>query len=171
MKRSLIFSSLFLFLFLQNFTLACGDKFLVLGRGLRYERAHPAVHPTSILIYSTNANATKDLSKMLEKAGHKIKNVPTEELLYSSLNNAKYDVVLLNIADAPNMERKIMDTPSAPAVLPVINKDQGSEFDTKANQYPCILKYKDKNRNPITVIDQVMEDRLKGKPMQCKWSK
>ena len=171
MKRTLVLSSLLLFLLLQQFAYSCGDKFLVLGRGLRYERAHPAMHPTSILIYSTDLNATKDLSKMLEKAGHQIKNVPTEELLYSSLKNEKYNVVLLNISDAPNMERKIMESPSNPAVLPVVNKDQGSEFDTKAAQYPCILKYKDKNRNPITVIDQVMDDRIKGKPMQCKWSK
>jgi len=155
----------------SQFASACGDKFLVLGRGLRYERAHPAEHPASILIYSVDPNSTKDLSKMLEKAGHKIKNVPTEELLYSSLNAGKYDVVLLNISDASAMERKIIETPSNPAVLPVIYKAQGSEFDTKAAEYPCVLKYKDKNNNPITVIDQVMDDKLKGKPMQCKWSK
>ena len=167
----LVFSALLLgLLFPPEVADSCGDKFLVLGRGLRYERAHAAKHPASILVYVVNPDATKDLQKMLQKAGHKLKNVATEELLYSSLNAGQYDVVLINISDAALLEQKIMATPFKPAVLPVINKDQKTEFDSKAAQSACVLKYKDKNRNPITVIDQVMDDKLKGKPMQCKWS-
>ena len=171
MRRLLVVLPFVLLILYSPFANACGDKFLVLGRGLRYERAYPATHPASILIYSTDVKSSKELSKILGKAGHKVTNVPTPDQMFSTLGSSKYDVVLISIADAPAMERKIMETPSTPSVLPVIYKAQGSEFDTKAAEYPCILMYKDKNHNPIAVIDQVMDDRMKGKPMQCKWSK
>ena len=29
---------------------ACGDKFMLVGRGVRFQRAYAAIHPASILI-------------------------------------------------------------------------------------------------------------------------
>jgi hypothetical protein len=150
---------------------SCGDKFLVIGRGIRYERAHAAAHPASILIYATGQEAAGDLQSMLKMAGHKVQVATEEKQLYSSLNSNRYDVVLLKIDDTAAQEAKIIATPYKPAVLPVIYKSKGNEIDSAAAEYPCVLKYKEKNANAIAVIDQVMEERSKGKPMVCKWSK
>jgi hypothetical protein len=150
---------------------SCGDKFLVIGRGIRYERAHAAKHPASILIFASNPDSVKDLQKILKMAGHKIQNVTTQELLFSSLNSARYDIVLVSLSDASALESRIMTTSNKPAVLPVVYNKGNPDLDANANQFPCVLKYKDKNRNPVVVIDQVMDDRLKGKPMECKWNK
>jgi hypothetical protein len=79
--------------------------------------------------------------------------------------------VLLNLSDAPLLESKIVATSNKPVVLPVIYTKGDANIDVNATQYPCILKFKDKNKNPVAVIDQVMDDRIKGKPVECNWSK
>lgn len=150
---------------------ACGDKFLVVGRGIRYERAYAAVHPASILIYSDNTDASKDLQSMLKRSGHKIQTVGDEAKLFSSLQSTKYDVVLVSISNAALLEKKVQSTPSKPVLLPVIFNVTGSELDSAKKQYNCVLKYNKKNKDAISVIDEVMDTRLKGKAPSCKWSK
>lgn len=151
---------------------SCGDKFLVVGRGIRYERAYAAAHPASILIYAnTNNEATKDLQTMLKRSGHKIETVADEAKLFNTLQSKKYDVVLVNISEVALLEKKVMSTPSKPAVLPVIYNVSGAELDAAKSQYSCVLKYSKKNKNAITVIDEVMDTKLKGKPIACKWTK
>lgn len=150
---------------------SCGDKFLVVGRGIRYERAYAAVHPASILIYSENNDASKDLQSMLKKSGHKIQTVADETKLFSSLQSAKYDVVLVKLSDVALLEKKVQSTSSKPVVLPVIYNVTGSELEAAKKQHTCVLKYSKKNKDAIAVIDQVMETKLKGKPIICKWSK
>lgn len=173
MRYTLVLSLVFICLILAfGNAYSCGDKFLVVGRGIRYERAYAAAHPASILIYqNTNNEATKDLQTMLKRSGHKIETVADETKLFNTLQSKKYDVVLVNLSEVALLERKVMSTPSKPAVLPVIYNVSGAELDSAKSQYSCVLKYSKKNKNAITVIDEVMDTKLKGKPITCKWAK
>lgn len=164
-----LISGVFLLCAGEAFT--CGDKFVVVGRGMRYERAYAAVHPASILIYANDVKLTKELETTLKKSGHKIQTVPDETKLFSSLQSSKFDVVLVNLANVSSLEAKVMATPSKPAVLPVIYNATGMELDAAKKKYICVLKYGNKNKNAISVIDDVMEAKKKGKPLACKWSK
>ena len=150
---------------------SCGDKFLVIGRGIRYERAYAAVHPASILVFTNDPKLTKDLESTLTKSGHKIQTVGDETALFTNLKTTKYDLVLVNLKDVAHLEAAVMATPSKPAVLPVIFNTTGTELDTAKKEYNCVLKYSSKNKNAVTVIDEVMEAKLKGKPLICKWTK
>ena len=55
--------------------LACGDKFLLLGRSIRYEEAYAAKHPASVLVYTNPASGfsavSGEVAAILRKAGHK----------------------------------------------------------------------------------------------------
>src|ERR1041384_3178784 len=108
---------------------ACGDKFLVIGRGIRYERIHAADHPGSILLYATgnsdDAKAGADLEKALRKAGHKIQTVNNTATLDATLKSGKFDLVLMNLADASLLEQQVVDSPSKPAVVPIIYNRTG----------------------------------------------
>ena len=150
---------------------ACGDKFLVVGRGIRYERAYAAKYPGSILIYSENKDGIKDLQSMLKKSGHKIETVGEETKLFSTLQSSKYDVVIVGLSDVTLLEKKVIATPSKPAVLPIIYNVTGAELNAAKSQYSCVLKYSNKNKNAVAVIDEVMEARKKGKPIACNWTK
>lgn len=150
---------------------ACGDKFLVVGRGIRYERAYAAKYPASILIYSNNKDGVKDLQSTLKRSGHKIETVGDENKLFSTLQSGKFDVVVVGLSEVAFLEKKVMSTPSKPAVLPIIYNVTGAELDTAKSQYSCVLKYSNKNKNAVGVIDEVMEARKKGKPIACNWTK
>src|SRR5262249_32305886 len=123
---------------------ACGDKFLVLGRGLRFERAHAAVHPGSILIYENknleDPKSGDDLEKALKKAGHTIQTVDDVSKLDATLKSGKFDLVLLNLSDATLLEEQIIKSPSKPAVIPIIYNRTGTEVAAAGKQYDCILK-------------------------------
>jgi len=172
--RLLIFAALSFVLF-ATMAIACGDKFLVIGKGIRYERAHAAVHPGSILIYRNkgieDAKAGSDLETALKKAGHKIQTVDDVSKLDSTLQAGKFDLVVVNLADAPLVEQQIISSPSKPAVLPVIYNRTGTEVAAAGKQYDCILKAAEKNSNVLQTVDEAVGERQKGEPVKCKWSK
>jgi hypothetical protein len=143
---------------------ACGDKFLVVGRALRYDRAYPAKHPSSVLIYIEDQKVSHQLEGILKSSGHKVRSVSNEAGLFSTLQSAKFDVVLIPLSRAVELQNRIQIAPGEPAVLPVTLKM--SKEDAKKEQ--CILNISGKNRHPVAVIDQVMEARIKGLPQICK---
>jgi hypothetical protein len=150
---------------------SCGDKFLVIGRGLRYERAYAAVHPAAILVYTNDAKLNSELESILKKSGEKITIVPDEAALFANLQSTKYDLVLLNMSSVAALESRVMSTTYKPSVLPVIYNKTGTELNAAEKQYDCVLKYSGKNKDTVAVIDEVMDAKLKGKPQVCKWSK
>jgi PleD family two-component response regulator len=145
---------------------ACGDKFLVVGRGMRYGSAK---HPAMVLIYSRNADQSKDLQSILKMAGHKVQVVSTEPQLHSAVNAAQYDLVLMELNDAVHLERQIEATAHKPRVLPVVYTENG--LNDAASKYECILRGEKKNRNLVKVIDSAMEEKASGAPLKCEWSK
>jgi hypothetical protein len=80
-------------------------------------------------------------------------------------------VVVLGLSDVALLEKKVISTPSKPTVLPIIYNITGAELDAAKSQYSCVLKYSNKNKNAVTVIDEVMEARKNGKPIACNWTK
>src|SRR5262245_57350240 len=105
--------SALLLLTLWTNTFACGDKFLVAGRGIRYERAHAAVQPGSILMYRNrnfeDPKAGNDLENALKKVGHKVQSVDDVTKLDATLKTGKFDLVVVNLSDAPLLEKQIVN--------------------------------------------------------------
>lgn len=153
---------------------ACGDKFLVVGRGLRYERAYAAEHPGSILVYRNknyqDPKASSDLENALKKAGHKVQSVDDVTTLSTMLKSTKFDMVVINLSDAPMLEEQIISSTYKPAVLPVIYNRTGTELAAAGKQYDCILKASGKNTDALKVVDSAMAEKMKGNPLKCKWS-
>ncbi len=143
---------------------ACGDKFLVVGRGLRYDRAYPAKHPSSVVIYLEDQKVSRQLEGILKTSGHKVRSISDEAGLFSTLQSGKFDVVLIPLSRAAELQNRIQLAQGKPAVLPVTFKM--SKEDSKKEQ--CILNISGKNRHPVAMIDQVMEARIKGLPQICK---
>ena len=79
---------------------ACGDKFLLVGRGTRFQRAYAAIHPASIVVYAQPqrraAKAIRDprLQADLKLAGHKVLVAVDETALGRALDSGSVDLVL-----------------------------------------------------------------------------
>src|SRR5262249_47561040 len=101
---------------------ACGDKFVLVGRGALVARSQ---FPSSILIFMNPTSripaAEKEfhLEATLKAAGHKPVVAESQAELEKALASGKYDLVLADVADAPGLRKEAGAAPSKPLVLPL----------------------------------------------------
>jgi hypothetical protein len=103
---------------------ACGDKFLVAGRGTRYQRPKTA-RAASVLIY---ADPTSAIAATLKKAkvesllkleGHRATKVQSLEELSAVVASGRYDVILAANSDSANVQRLVKPSPDAAIIVGV----------------------------------------------------
>ena len=103
---------------------ACGEKFLVAGRGTRYQRPKNA-RAASVLIYanpSSGLPATLKNAKVesvLKHEGHRSTTVETLEQLSTILAGGRFDVVLAASSVTADVERLLGAGPDRAVVLGV----------------------------------------------------
>jgi len=167
MRRVVVFSlvSMGALLLWRSDAQACGDKFLVVGRGLHYQRVHAAVRPASILIFMNPTShvpaAAKEiqLEAGLKQAGHKVQTVADSAELDGALKSAKYDLILADIADSPALEKRVGTDPGAALVVPVLYHPSDAELSAAQKQYGCAMKAPAKDY--LSAIDEALAQRSK----------
>jgi len=143
--------------------LACGDKFLLVGRGVRFQRAYAAVHPANILIYArstTNADrAIRDpqFHKTLRQAGHQLSVIEDTTLFEQALRVAAFDIVLADLTEAPTIDALVLTAPSHPKAL-YVEYPTGST-KALASQFMCELKAGDRATRFLDRIEDEMKTR------------
>jgi hypothetical protein len=148
---------------------ACGDKFVLLGRGVKFQRAYAAIYPAAILIYAQPqrhaAKAIRDprLQSDLKLAGHRVSVVETEAALARALASERVDLVLTDVADADRTAASGAASPSKPTVLPVMYEPTREEARDIQARYQCRLKSSDKPDRYLVTIDDAMKVRADQK--------
>jgi hypothetical protein len=136
---------------------ACGDKLLVLGRGVRFQSDIP-LQPASILVYKLN---NPGLQSVLREAGHKIESVENRQDLEGALKAGKYDIVLTVLSEANSLAGVVAAAPSKPLLIPLVFKGAKSEIATAEKQYQCVLKAPNRVGHYLATVDKAMD--LKSK--------
>jgi hypothetical protein len=142
--------------------LACGDKFLVVGRGTRYQRPKNA-RAASILIYANPSAGLPaalkrlPLESVLKHEGHRSTTVETPEQLSAILTSGRFDVVLASSTDVPAIEKLLGGGPDAPVVLAVCDKANGQEPKEMDRSVSCALKAPTKAASLLEAIDKAVE--------------
>jgi hypothetical protein len=139
--------------------LACGEKFLVSGRGTRYQRPKN-FRAASILIYANpssgleNALRKLPMDSVLKREGHRATRVETPEQLSAVLAGGNFDVVLAASGDVARLNEVLAGRPDAPIVLAVCI--EGPERPV-AEGAACALKAPPKERRLLEAIDRAVE--------------
>lgn len=100
---------------------ACGDKFLVGGRGTRYQRPRNA-RAASVLIYADPASAVAaslkkaKVESLLKLEGHKATKVQTLDQLSTVVSSGRFDVILTANSDSASVQR-MLASGSASAIV------------------------------------------------------
>lgn len=147
---------------------ACGDKYLSIGRGARFQRGYVSVRPVSIAVLRHAATAQKDFLSRLKLAGHRVETVDTVERLNTRLAASKFDVVLADYEDAAKVNASMQTMANRPLFLPVVSA--GSPNSAAAHrEYGCLLdgSSKAKQNNFLAVLDGAVESSRKAKPVTC----
>jgi hypothetical protein len=96
--------------------LACGDKFLVAGRGTRYQRPKNA-RAASIVIYANPLSGSPRMQSLLQRQGHHAVTVTTFDQLTAVLSGGRFDVVLAARDVAGKIQQLFAGAPDAAVVV------------------------------------------------------
>src|SRR5262245_52939489 len=109
----------------------CGDKFVLIGGGARVNRSK---YPSRVLVFMNPASRVPAAEKefhveaTLTAAGHKARVVESEAEVRKELETGRYDLVLADVADAPELRKQCGTVASKPAVLPLLYKPTPEEL-------------------------------------------
>jgi hypothetical protein len=148
---------------------ACGDKFLFVGRVVKYQQTITASTPGSILFYMNSASKlpaavqeTK-LDKLLSLAGHRVELVADTGELTRALATRRYDLLLVDAADAAQVDQWKAAAPGL-VVVPVLYHPSKTELVAAEKTYKRILKAPDKANDMLALVNDVIKLRAKAKP-------
>ena len=140
--------------------LACGDKFLVAGRGTRYQRPKTA-RAANVLIYDNAASGLPaalekvPVDTLLKREGHSATRVETLDQLAAMVAGGRFDVVLVANTVAAAVQKLIDGTSDAPVMVAFCVKP-GSEAARAEAQAPCTVKAPPKERSLLEAIDKAV---------------
>ena len=152
---------------------ACGDKLLMLGRGIRFHSRH-SPRPAAVLLYLPAAArgggplSDPKLESALTEAGHTVRSVSTQEELSDALRTGQYDVLLTDLAEAPDLQRTPMVVGNNPIVLPAVyllasTSQQQVKTDTAraAKEFSLVVQVPGRPGHYCAAVDKAMELKLK----------
>jgi hypothetical protein len=143
--------------------LACGDKFLVAGRGTRYQRPKNA-RAASVLIYANPSSGLPaafgrlPVESVLKHQGHRSTIVATFDQLSAVLAGGRYDVVLAASSVIAAVKDLLGGGPDAPMVVALCIKGSGPEPQEARASVPCV-KAPPRERSLLEAIDKAVEQR------------
>jgi hypothetical protein len=152
----------------------CGDKLVLLGRGIRFQRMLASRHPGSILVYLNPAagiaaaDREYQLRSLLKLAGHKPRTVSTIDEVMKEIGSGTYDLLLADYADAALLEKRIAAARARPSIIPVIYNPSSEQRAAVAREYSCLVAPSKKNYDLLKVIDEAMATRSNGSGAKCQ---
>jgi hypothetical protein len=144
---------------------ACGDKLIVVGRGLRPKRK--AASHASILAFapaSGSLPAALDeggLQRELVRAGHRLSRVDTDDELQKALGAGGYDLVLADFPVASRVETAASRAPAHPTVLPTLYKPTPAQLKAAETEFQCVIASPGKQKDYLSVVDEAMTARAR----------
>jgi hypothetical protein len=145
---------------------ACGDKFLVMSRGTRFQRAAVARQPANILVYTNPSSALpKALAKVLQddilrKAGHRPTTVSDPSQLEQALRQGGWDLVVADLDDSAVMRGQLRG-PAAPMIMPVAYNVTGAVVAQAKKDYLRVVKGPVKSQAFLDAVDDALALRQK----------
>jgi hypothetical protein len=147
---------------------ACGDKFLMVGRGAKFQRAYASVYPGKVVVYARPSTDPKaavrdpQLHKALRQAGHTVSVIEDWTLLEQALINGLADVVLVDVAESARLQPAVASSPTHPQ--PMYVAFPSSPAPAVRADVVCRLKSSDR---PLKYLEEI-ENVLKARAKQAK---
>jgi len=143
---------------------ACGDKFLMAGRGAKFQRAYASVYPGKVLIYSQSSKNAKtairdpQLHKALRQAGHTVSIIDDWTLFENALRSGPVDVVLVDVAEASRLQPIVASSAAHPDPMYIVPSNNSAPACAGLN---CRLKSTDKPLKYLEEVESVLKTRAK----------
>jgi len=140
---------------------ACGDKFLVASRGTRFQRAGLVRRPASVLVYAAPggrlaASITQlGVAEALTKVGYRPTVVGDAGEMARHLREGRWDLVLLDLDDAPALPPAGGSAPAL-AVVTVAYETKGDVLARARRSYDGVIKQPGRSRAVVDAVDDAL---------------
>lgn len=147
---------------------ACGDKFLVPSRGLRFQAPVIDRESATILLYGhegselDSAFRTLSVEMVLRKAGYRPTLVRTRPEFETALLRGGWDVLILDLADGALIDSRVPPA-AVPLVLPVAHAAPRPALEAAKKRYGQVLAGPNKARTFLDAIDKAIAARAKAR--------
>jgi hypothetical protein len=144
---------------------ACGDKFLLVGRGILFQHAYAAIYPGAILIVqppkAVKSAAVRDsrLVTALKLAGHKVDVVQQPTNLADVLRRSPYDIVLAERVDASSIPEVATEGRLKATIVAVLEDPATTDLAAARQQFGVVLKTPERLSQILNLFDDVMKVR------------
>jgi hypothetical protein len=150
----------------SNVLHACGEKFLPLGQGPRFQQAYAAVHPASILLVlpspAVKYAPLRDsrLQAALKMAGHRVQVVPQQADLAAALSDTRPEIILAERADAARIRDLASHDSRKPALIAVVYELSATDLAAVRREFGLVLNTPLPLPQILNLIDDTMGARL-----------
>ena len=155
-----------------EFAGACGDKLLVLGRGVKFGDIASSRHASIVLFVPESVPQSAAVNDpqfqgSLRKVGHRLRLVKQADDLDRAVQSGGYDIILVDMQDVMLVDKQITDSALTPSLCPW--STTGTPWGTTSAgvaQFRCVHKRTGKNPNCFSSIDKAIESKLKRDELQ-----
>jgi len=150
--------------------LACGTKFLVPGRGIRFQRTASERQASTLLIYAPPASAlSATLAKLrieplMRKAGYQPVVLTRREELDQAAMGKSWDIVVTDIADGAALKQQLVPEPLH--LIAVAQKSTNIQLALARAEFPLLMRSPSRAQDFLDAIDSAgvcaREDRAAG---------
>jgi CheY-like chemotaxis protein len=164
--RRLFFGALVLVLS-ASAVMACGDKLMLLSGMTRLRQVYSRAHPASILAYTRTNSVVPGVVRQLEhepnlaQTGYKLSTVADPLKLDEALRIGKYDLILVDVADADSLAQQVRSAASMPLMLPIVYNSTKIEAKAVEKKFRCVLKAPASPDHYLAALDEALEIRLR----------
>jgi len=149
--------------------LACGDKLILTLGTLRFNQINGSLHPASILAYAPQNSPVAQVVQELERqsavkrVGLTFYSLDDRARLDQAMKAQKYDLLLVDAADADTLQREAQSLPSKPVVLPVVSQSNKAAAVQAEQKFHCVLTTPNPPARYLSAIDRAMEFKLRAR--------
>jgi len=144
--------------------LACGDKFLIPSRGVRFELTPAARQQAAVLLYVNPSSSLRAvferlaLDIALRKAGYRPRIVAEADEFRRTLRESDWDVVLLDLSDG-TLGGGLFERTIAPQVIVVALNPTANDLARVRKEYAAILKSPTRSQAFVDALDVAVATR------------
>jgi hypothetical protein len=137
---------------------ACGEKFLVPGRGIQFQRTPKQRQASTLLIYAPpSSGLSTTLTKLkveasMTKAGYRPVVVTTAEALGTAAAKASWEIVVADVADSAEVKRRIGAAESVHLVA-VAPKGTAIQMAAARTEFPRLITAPSRAQDFLDAID------------------
>lgn len=150
---------------------ACGDKFLRVGRGARYQGGYVAIRPACILLYarpgSALAGTMRELAPTLKRAGHHPLVLEDSAAMAAAMSRDHPNLILAAIEDVGAVEKAVGES-ARTDVLPLLVHPSTDAREAALRDYHHVAESPGRKQDLLARIDDVMERIVKGETNRRK---